>query len=133
MLKFFLNVSKDEQKRRFMERLTLSEKNWKFSAADIREREHWDEYLDAYEDLFNHTSTPWAPWYIIPADRKWGTHLAVAAIIYNTLADLNVDYPTVSEEARQELRLARLKLEDEDGGEDPEDDEKKRRNKRKRG
>ena len=133
VLKFFLNVSKDEQKRRFMERLTLSEKNWKFSAADIREREHWDEYLDAYEDLFNHTSTPWAPWYIIPADRKWGTHLAVAAIIYNTLADLNVDYPTVSEEARQELRLARLKLEDEDGGEDPEDDEKKRRKKRKRG
>ena len=119
MLKFFLNVSKDEQKRRFMERLTLSEKNWKFSAADIRERDYWDAYLDAYEDLFNHTSTPWAPWYIIPADRKWGTHLAVAAIIYNTLADLDVAYPTVSEEARQELRLARMKLEDEENGGEP--------------
>ena len=116
-----------------MERLTLSERNWKFSAADIREREHWDEYLDTYEDLFNHTSTPWAPWDIIPADRTWGTQLAVAAIIYNTLADLNVDYPTVSEEARQELRLARVKLEDDDGGEDPEDDEKNRKKKRKKG
>ena len=108
VLKFFLNVSKDEQKKRFLERIDRPEKNWKFSAADVKERDFWDEYLDAYEDVFNHTSTEWAPWYIIPADRKWGTHLSVAAIIYNTLADLKVDYPTVSEEARQELRLARM-------------------------
>jgi PPK2 family polyphosphate:nucleotide phosphotransferase len=133
VLKFFLNVSKEEQKRRFMERLTLAEKNWKFSAADIREREYWDAYLDAYEDLFNHTSTPWAPWYIIPADRKWGTHLAVAAIIYNTLADLKVDYPTVTEEARQELRLARMMLEDEENEVEPDDGGKKRKKKNRRG
>ena len=113
VLKFFLNVSKEEQRRRFMDRLTLAEKNWKFSTADIRERGFWDQYIDAYEDLVNHTSTPWAPWYIIPADVKWGTRLAVAAIIYNTLADLKVEYPAVSEEAKRELRLARLELEDE--------------------
>jgi Fe-S cluster biosynthesis and repair protein YggX len=113
VLKIFLNVSKEEQRKWFMDRLTLAEKNWKFSAADVRERGFWDQYIDAYEDLFNHTSTPWAPWYIIPADDKWGTRLAVAGIIYNTLADLGVDYPEVSEEAKRELRLARLELEDE--------------------
>jgi Polyphosphate kinase 2 (PPK2) len=116
VLKFFLNVSKDEQKRRFLERLNLPEKNWKFSASDVREREHWDDYIDAYEDLFNHTSTEWAPWYIIPADHKWVTHLAVAAIIYFTLSDLKVKYPTVSEETKQELILAKKRLEEEDGG-----------------
>ncbi|MDD1709950.1 MAG: polyphosphate kinase 2 family protein [Methanoregulaceae archaeon] len=113
VLKFFLHVSKDEQKKRFLERLTLPEKNWKFSTSDVRERQHWDEYIDAYEDLFNHTSTVWAPWYILPADHKWVTHLAVAAIIYFTLADLKVSYPTVSEEKKEELLLAKKMLEDE--------------------
>ena len=130
VLKFFLNVSKEEQRKRFMERLTLAEKNWKFSAADIRERGFWDQYIDAYEDLFNHTSTPWAPWYIIPADVKWGTRLAVAAIIYNTLADLGVDYPEVSEEAKRELRLARLELEDEADA-PPQQNEKPKKNRKK--
>jgi len=111
VLKFFLYVSKDEQKNRFLERLDLPEKNWKFSAADIRERQHWEEYIDAYEELFNNTSTKCAPWYVIPADHKWVTHLSVAAIIYNTLADLKVAYPTVSEEAKQELLLAKKELE----------------------
>ena len=129
VLKFFLYVSKDEQKKRFLERLDLSDKNWKFSAADVRERQHWDEYIDAYEDLFNHTSTDWAPWYIIPADHKWGTHLAVAAIIYNTLAELNVAYPTVSEETKQELLLAKKSLEEEDDKKGTEKSKKKRNKK----
>ena len=135
VLKFFLYVSKDEQKRRFLERLDLSEKNWKFSVSDVREREHWDEYIDAYEELFNRTSTKWAPWYIIPADHKWVTHLAVAAIIYNTLSDLKIAYPMVSEETKQELILAKKKLEDEDNEKKPEegDNEKKpKKSKKKR-
>lgn len=113
VLKFFLNVSKDEQKKRFLERLDLSEKNWKFSAADVRERQHWDEYIDAYEELFNHTSTDWAPWYIIPADTKWLSRLAVAAIIHQTLADLNLAYPVVSDAAKKELVAAKKQLENE--------------------
>jgi polyphosphate kinase 2 (PPK2 family) len=70
IFQFFLNVSKEEQKERFMARLDLAEKNWKFSASDVKERQHWDEYMSAYEDVFTHTSTEWAPWYIVPADRK---------------------------------------------------------------
>jgi PPK2 family polyphosphate:nucleotide phosphotransferase len=132
VLKFFLYVSKDEQKRRFLERLDLSEKNWKFSVSDVMEREHWDEYIDAYEELFENTSTGWAPWYIIPADHKWGTHLSVAAIIYNTLSDLKVAYPTVSEKTKQELLLAKKQLEEEDNGKEPERNRKKRDKKRRK-
>jgi PPK2 family polyphosphate:nucleotide phosphotransferase len=132
VLKFFLYVSKEEQKKRFLERLDLSEKNWKFSAADVRERQHWDEYIDAYEDLFSNTSTEWAPWYIIPADHKWGTHLAVAGIIFNTLADLNVAYPTVSDAAKQELLLAKKELEAEGDGSGSEKDRKKKNKKGKK-
>jgi PPK2 family polyphosphate:nucleotide phosphotransferase len=131
VLKFFLYVSKDEQKRRFLERLNLEEKNWKFSAADVRERQHWDEYIDAYEDLFNHTSTKWAPWYIIPADHKWVTHLAVGGIIINKLADLKIAYPTVSKEAKQELLVAKKGLEEEDKKKNPEKSNKKRNKKEK--
>jgi PPK2 family polyphosphate:nucleotide phosphotransferase len=134
VLKFFLYVSKDEQKRRFLERLDLSEKNWKFSASDVREREYWDAYIDAYEELFNTTSTEWAPWYIIPADHKWGTHLSVAAIIFNTLSDLKIAYPTVSEETKQELILAKKKLEEEENDKKPEEediDKKPRKTKKK--
>jgi len=125
VLKFFLYVSKDEQKRRFLERVDLSEKNWKFSASDIRERRYWDEYIDAYEDLFNHTSTEWAPWYIIPADTKWLSHLAVAGIIYHTLSELNLAYPVVSDEAKRDLLVAKKELEDEGTDRDTEKASKK--------
>jgi len=125
VLKFFLYVSKDEQKKRFLERVDLSEKNWKFSASDIRERKHWDEYIDAYEDLFNHTSTEWAPWYIIPADTKWLSRLAVAGITVHTLSELNLAYPIVSDEAKQELLMAKKELDDEGSGREPEKDKRK--------
>jgi polyphosphate kinase 2 (PPK2 family) len=112
-LKFFLNVSKEEQKKRFLERIDMPEKNWKFSSADAKEREHWDEYQAAYEDLLNHTSTKHAPWYVVPADHKWFTRLAVAAVIYQTLKDLKLKYPIVSEEHKQELLKAKEMLESE--------------------
>jgi PPK2 family polyphosphate:nucleotide phosphotransferase len=113
VLKFFLNVSKEEQKKRFLERIDMPEKNWKFSSADAKEREHWDEYQAAYEDLLNHTSTKHAPWYVVPADHKWFTRLAVAAVIYQTLKDLKLKYPIVSEEHKQELLKAKEMLESE--------------------
>jgi PPK2 family polyphosphate:nucleotide phosphotransferase len=111
VLKFFLNVSKEEQKKRFLERIDQPEKNWKFSTSDAKEREFWDDYMDAYEEMFNYTSTEWAPWYIIPADHKWFTRLAVAGVIYRTLQDLNLHYPTVSQEHERELLQAREMLE----------------------
>ncbi|HEY9908864.1 MAG TPA: polyphosphate kinase 2 family protein [Thermosynechococcaceae cyanobacterium] len=113
VLKFFLNVSKAEQKKRFLERIDRPEKNWKFSSADSKERGHWDEYMQAYEEMFNHTSTDAAPWYIIPADRKWFTRLAVADIICSRLAELNLQYPVLSEAQRQELLKAKEILENE--------------------
>jgi hypothetical protein len=119
VLKFFLYVSKDEQKKRFLERLDLPEKNWKFSTADVRERQFWDKYIDAYEELINNTSTEWAPWFIMPADHKWMTQLGVAAVIYNTLVDLDITYPEVDDEARKDLALARKQLLEEDGGAAP--------------
>ncbi len=111
VLKIFLNVSREEQGRRFLDRATQPEKNWKFSAADMKEREHWDDYLDAFEDVFNHTSTEWAPWYIVPADNKWFTRLAVAAVLYHTMKNLDLAYPTVSEEQKKALELASQELE----------------------
>jgi PPK2 family polyphosphate:nucleotide phosphotransferase len=113
VLKFFLNVSKEEQGRRFQERATQPEKNWKFSMADMKERERWDDYMNAFEDLFNHTSTEWAPWYIVPADNKWFTRMAVAAVLYNTMKNLNLAYPVVSEEQQKALALASAELEKE--------------------
>ena len=110
VLKFFLNVSKGEQKKRFLDRIEQPEKNWKFSAADVRERAHWDEYMKAYEDVFNYTSTPWAPWHIIPADHKWYTRLAVVAIIVRKLESLGLHYPVVGDEARKELLEAKRML-----------------------
>ena len=132
VLKFFLYVSKDEQKKRFLERLDLSEKNWKFSAADVRERQHWDEYIDAYQDLFNNTSTEWAPWFIIPADTKWLSRLAVAGIIHQTLSDLNLAYPVVSETAKKDLIAAKKELENEATGGEPEKDKKRKKKKRRK-
>lgn len=114
ILKFFLNVSKDEQKKRFLERIDRPEKNWKFSENDAKERGFWDDYMNAYEDVFNNTSTKWAPWYIIPADRKWFTRLAVGAVIYMTLESLGLEYPTVTEEHRQALLRVKELLENEE-------------------
>lgn len=108
--KFFLNVSRKEQKRRFLERLDEPEKNWKFSAADVREREHWPEYMEAYEDMIRHTATEQAPWYVIPADNKWFTRLAVASAIIETLESLKLAYPKVDKEKRKELEAARAAL-----------------------
>jgi PPK2 family polyphosphate:nucleotide phosphotransferase len=111
VLKFFLHVSKDEQKKRFLERLERSEKNWKFSTADLAERQFWDDYQDAYEEAITATSTDWAPWYIIPADNKWASRTVAADIITRTLIDLNLQYPEVSDAQRQLLAEARSKLE----------------------
>jgi PPK2 family polyphosphate:nucleotide phosphotransferase len=107
VLKFFLNVSKKEQKRRFLERIEQPEKNWKFSLADVHERGFWKDYMHAYEEAFTHTTTKSAPWYIIPADNKWFMRLAVAAIMQQTLRDLDLRYPTVSKEKKVELQQAR--------------------------
>ena len=113
VLKFFLNLSKDEQKKRFLERIDRPEKNWKFSTADIKERGFWDDYQKAYQDCFNHTSSEWAPWFIIPADNKWFTRLAVSEIVVHTLKRLNLRYPEVSEQRRQELQEIRKLIESE--------------------
>jgi PPK2 family polyphosphate:nucleotide phosphotransferase len=113
ILKFFLNVSKKEQKKRFLERIEQPDKNWKFSFGDVKEREHWKDYMDAYEDMFNATSTEWAPWHIIPADKKWFTRAAVADIISDRLESLNLRYPEVSEAHKQELLKAKEMLESE--------------------
>jgi PPK2 family polyphosphate:nucleotide phosphotransferase len=111
ILKFFLNVSKKEQKRRFLERLNTPEKNWKFSIADVRERAHWKEYMQAYEDAIRATSTPWAPWYVVPADHKWFTRLAVAAAIVDEMQRLELLYPKLGKARLKELAAARRELE----------------------
>jgi PPK2 family polyphosphate:nucleotide phosphotransferase len=108
--KFFLHLSKQEQKRRFLERLDTPEKNWKFSANDINERAYWDDYMTAYEEMIQHTSTPQAPWYVVPADNKWFTRLVVAAAVIDTLESLNLSYPELSAAARKELEAARQQL-----------------------
>jgi PPK2 family polyphosphate:nucleotide phosphotransferase len=107
VVKFFLNVSRKEQKKRFLERIELPDKNWKFSLADGHERQHWKDYMRAYEDAFTHTSTKHAPWYIIPADNKWFMRLAVSTILQQTMQNLDLRYPTVSKEKKAELQQAR--------------------------
>jgi len=109
--KFFLHVSKGEQKRRFLSRLEEPRKNWKFSLADAQEREHWDEYQGAYEDMIRHTSTKHAPWFVVPADNKWFTRIAVAAAVIETLDSLNLSFPKVDSAKRNELAAAREALE----------------------
>jgi PPK2 family polyphosphate:nucleotide phosphotransferase len=109
--KFFLNISKKEQKRRFLERLDNPEKNWKFSAADVRERECWDDYMNAYEEMIAATSNKHAPWYVVPADNKWYTRLVVAAAIVDAMEELKLSYPKVGGEARKQLQAARKALE----------------------
>jgi PPK2 family polyphosphate:nucleotide phosphotransferase len=110
VLKFFLNVSKKEQKRRFQERLDTPEKNWKFSINDVLERQHWDEYMHAYEKMIRGTSTKHAPWYVVPADHKWFTRLAVAEILNHVLEQLDLSYPKMDTEKRKELKKARIAL-----------------------
>jgi PPK2 family polyphosphate:nucleotide phosphotransferase len=109
--KFFLNLSKKEQKKRFLDRLDHPEKNWKFSAADIRERQYWNDYMKAYEDMIVHTASGHAPWYVVPADNKWFTRVVVAAAIVDTLEDLKLSYPEVDPDKRKELGAARAMLE----------------------
>jgi PPK2 family polyphosphate:nucleotide phosphotransferase len=111
ILKFFLNVSKSVQRKRFLERIDSPEKNWKFSASDLQERFFWNDYMNAYEEVFNHTSTEFAPWYIVPADRKWFTRLIVADIICQKLQELNLQYPKISEEYKRKLSEAKKALE----------------------
>ena len=108
--KFFLHLSKKEQKRRFLARLEEPEKNWKFSAADIHEREYWDDYQKAYEEMIQNTATEEAPWYVIPADNKWFTRLTIAAAIVETLEKLDLSYPKVDAAKRKELAAARKRL-----------------------
>jgi PPK2 family polyphosphate:nucleotide phosphotransferase len=110
IVKIFLNVSKEEQRTRQLERIDRPEKNWKFNAGDIKERAYWDQYVEAFEEVFNHTSTKWAPWYVVPADRKWFTRLAVAGIIAEKLIEMDPQFPTVSDAARQEMLAAREQL-----------------------
>ncbi|MGB7845585.1 MAG: polyphosphate kinase 2 family protein [Candidatus Acidiferrum sp.] len=113
ILKFFLNVSKKEQKRRFMERLDTPEKNWKFSASDVQERKYWNEYQDAYEKMIRNTATEYAPWVVAPADNKWFTRLLVVVTIVDALESLNLEYPKVTAEKLAELKAARKQLEKE--------------------
>lgn len=108
--KFFLHLSKEEQKKRFVERLEDPEKNWKFSAADIRERNFWEEYARAYEDMIKATATEGAPWYVVPADNKWYSRLIVAAAVIEALGSLNLEFPEVDDAKKQELALARASL-----------------------
>ncbi len=108
--KFFLHVSHAEQKRRFMERIDNPEKNWKFSASDARERGHWKDYMEAYEDAIRETATPECPWYVVPADNKWFTRVVVAAAIIDALASLDLHYPKVGEAKLKELAAARKLL-----------------------
>jgi len=110
VVKFFLHVSKKEQKRRFLERAREPDKNWKFSSSDMTERNHWDEYLDAYEDMIRNTATKHSPWYVVPADNKWFTRLAVGAAIVDTLASLDLAYPQVDEAKLAEIASAKKAL-----------------------
>jgi PPK2 family polyphosphate:nucleotide phosphotransferase len=108
--KFFLHVSKAEQKRRFLSRLDQPEKNWKFAAADVAERKYWDDYMRAYEDMIRATAAPEAPWFVVPADNKWYTRLVVAAAVVDALESLDLHYPTIDPAQRRELAAARASL-----------------------
>lgn len=111
--KFFLNLSKAEQKKRFLDRLDRPEKHWKFSDADLVQRERWDGYMAAYEEMIQQTATPQAPWYVVPANKKWYTRLVVAAAVVHTLEGLNLRYPSVGAKRRKALKTARAALEHE--------------------
>lgn len=110
VVKFFLHLSKDEQKRRFLDRIERPEKNWKLSPSDVKEREHWDEYQAAYEAAITHTSTKHAPWYVVPADHKWFARVVIADVIVRTLKGLDLRYPEVSAAQREQLEASRQSL-----------------------
>jgi PPK2 family polyphosphate:nucleotide phosphotransferase len=111
IVKLFLNLSKEEQRVRFLRRIDLRDHNWKFSAADIREREYWDDYQRAFSRMLSSTSTEWAPWYVIPADRKWYARIAAGAVIASTLIEIDPRYPTVGKDARRSLQEIKTVLE----------------------
>jgi PPK2 family polyphosphate:nucleotide phosphotransferase len=110
IVKVFLNVSRDEQRKRFLRRLDVPEKNWKFSLKDVEERRYWDAYQAAYSDMLTHTSTHWAPWYVVPADRKWLARICVASVIVDALTEIDPRYPSPDGEAKKELERARALL-----------------------
>ena len=113
ILKFFLNISQNEQKSRLLKRLEDPDKQWKFSLTDLSERTRWNDYMDAYEEMLNKTSTEWAPWYLIPADKKWVTHSAISEIIVSQIKKLNLEYPVLSKEQSEALEKAKLELQKE--------------------
>jgi PPK2 family polyphosphate:nucleotide phosphotransferase len=115
LLKFFLNLSRGEQKKRFLERLDTPDKNWKFSSADARERGYWKAYMTAYQDMIRHTATPQAPWYVVPADNKWFSRLVVAAAVVEAMEGLDLHYPKVDAAKKKELAAARRLLNAEPG------------------
>lgn len=110
IVKIYLNVSKEEQRVQQLERIDTPEKNWKFNAADIEERKYWDEYMKAFDDVFDNTSTPWAPWYIIPADQRWFTRLALAAVIGEKLKEMDPQFPKMADQDRPKMLEARAAL-----------------------
>jgi PPK2 family polyphosphate:nucleotide phosphotransferase len=110
VLKFFLHVSKKEQKKRFLERLDRPEKNWKFSGADVKERQHWNEYMEAYEDMIRNTASENAPWFVVPANNKWYTRAIVAGAIIDALAALNLEFPKLDKAKLEDLKIAREEL-----------------------
>jgi polyphosphate kinase 2 (PPK2 family) len=111
VLKFYLNLSRKEQKKRFVERLEKPGKNWKFSASDVRERRYWDDYMHAYEEAIQATASKDAPWFVVPADNKWFTRLVVAASIVEAVEELDLKYPKVTAEQKKDLAAARAELE----------------------
>ena len=110
VLKFFLNVSKKQQKRRLLKRLEDPDKQWKFSVTDLSERSKWEDYMEAYEDMLNQTSTEWAPWYIVPADKKWVTHASISEILVSQIKKLDLKYPVLSKEEYAALEKAKTEL-----------------------
>jgi PPK2 family polyphosphate:nucleotide phosphotransferase len=111
IVKLFLNVSQEEQRVRFLRRIDLPDHNWKFSSHDVEERRFWDDYQEAFSEMFSHTSTAWAPWYVIPADRKWFARIAAAAVIAHALIEIDPQYPRLSGDAMHDLEVAKLQLE----------------------
>ncbi len=111
VVKLFLNLSKEEQRTRFMKRIDVPDRNWKFSAADVRERQQWDDYQCAFSQMLSATSTDWAPWYVVPADRKWFARICAAAVLAHTLIEIDPQYPEVSAESRKALRAVKKDLE----------------------
>jgi polyphosphate kinase 2 (PPK2 family) len=111
VVKLFLNLSKEEQRVRFLRRIDLPEHNWKFSAHDVQERRSWDDYQEAFSQMLSNTSTEWAPWHVIPADRKWFARIAAAGVIANALIELDPQYPRLGDDALRDLQATKVELE----------------------